>query len=48
MEKGFSVVTDSNGKVVIDAGKVKTGEMLNIRPLKGKISAVVESAIGEG
>jgi exodeoxyribonuclease VII large subunit len=48
MEKGFSVVTDSKGKVVIDAGKVKKGELLNIKPLKGKISALVESAIGGG
>jgi len=42
MEKGFSVVTDSKGKVVLDAASVKTGEKLHIRPLKGVIEAVVE------
>ena len=42
MKKGFSVVTDSKGKVVLDAASVKTGEKLHIRPLKGAIEAVVE------
>ncbi|MCL2411028.1 MAG: exodeoxyribonuclease VII large subunit [Treponema sp.] len=42
MEKGFSVVTDSKGKVVTDAAKVNIGERLCIRPLKGKINVVVE------
>ena len=42
MEKGFSVVTDSKGKVVVNATNVKTGERLSIRPLKGLIEAVVE------
>jgi exodeoxyribonuclease VII large subunit len=43
MERGFSVVTDSNGKLVRDSNKVKKGERLLIRPLKGKINAIVES-----
>jgi exodeoxyribonuclease VII large subunit len=43
MEKGFSVVTDSKGKVVINAANVKTGEQLCIRPLKGTINVVVEN-----
>jgi exodeoxyribonuclease VII large subunit len=43
MERGFSVVTDSNGKLVRDSKKVKKGERLFIRPLKGKINAIVES-----
>ena len=43
MEKGFSVVTDSKGKVVLDAAKVKKGEKLCIRPLKGTINTIVES-----
>ncbi|MCL2759313.1 MAG: exodeoxyribonuclease VII large subunit [Treponema sp.] len=43
MERGFSVVTDSTGKVVRNAGKVKKGDKLVIKPLKGKISAVAES-----
>ncbi|MCL2804669.1 MAG: exodeoxyribonuclease VII large subunit [Treponema sp.] len=47
MKKGFSVVTDSKGKVVLDAANVKIGETLNIRPLKGTISAVAEK-IQEG
>jgi len=43
MERGFSVVTDSGGKVVRNAANVKKGEKLCIRPLKGKIHAVAES-----
>jgi len=43
MERGFSVVTDSNGKLVRDSNKVKKGERLFIQPLKGKINAIVES-----
>ncbi|MCL2210902.1 MAG: exodeoxyribonuclease VII large subunit [Treponema sp.] len=44
MERGFSVVTDSKGKVIRNAANVKKGDTLNIRPLKGKIKAVVEGA----
>ena len=47
MEKGFSVVTDSKGRVVVNAENVKIGELLSIKPLKGKINAVVESTAGE-
>ncbi|MCL2208893.1 MAG: exodeoxyribonuclease VII large subunit [Treponema sp.] len=43
MERGFSVVTDSRGAVVRNAAKIKKGEILNIKPLKGAIDAVVES-----
>ena len=42
MEKGFSVVTDSKGKVIRSSSDVKKGELLQIRPLKGKINAIVE------
>jgi exodeoxyribonuclease VII large subunit len=43
MERGFSVVTNLNGKIIRDSANVKTGERLFIRPLKGKINAIVES-----
>jgi len=43
MEKGFSVVTDSKGKVVVNAADVKKGERLCIRPLTGTINTIVES-----
>ena len=42
MERGFSVVTDSSGKIVRSAANVKAGDKLHIRPLHGEISAVVE------
>jgi exodeoxyribonuclease VII large subunit len=42
MERGFSVVTDSKGNIVRNAANVKTGEKLNIRPLKGNITVTVE------
>jgi len=44
MERGFSVVTNSSGKVIKSSDNVKSGEKICIRPLKGKIDAVVESA----
>jgi exodeoxyribonuclease VII large subunit len=43
MERGFSVVKDSAGKIIRSAADIKKGDILNIRPLKGEISAVVES-----
>jgi len=43
MERGFSVVTDSKGKVIRNAANVKKGERLCIRPLKGTINAITES-----
>ena len=42
MEKGFSVITDSKGRIVRDSAKVKQGEKLSIKPLKGTIEAIVE------
>jgi len=44
MERGFSVVTNSSGKVIKSSDNVKSGDKIFIRPLKGKIDAVVESA----
>jgi exodeoxyribonuclease VII large subunit len=43
MERGFSVVTDSGGKVIRNAANVKNGDKLCIRPLKGTINTIVES-----
>jgi exodeoxyribonuclease VII large subunit len=43
MEKGFSVVTDSRGKVIRNSANVKIGGKLCIRPLKGIIHAVAEN-----
>ena len=43
MERGFSVVTDSGGRVVRNSANIKKGERLCIRPLKGKIHAVAEN-----
>ena len=42
MERGFSVVTDSDGKIVRNAASVKTGDRLTIRPMKGELHAVAE------
>jgi len=42
MERGFSVVTNSAGEIIRDAGAVKKGDKLNIRPLKGAIEASVD------
>jgi len=44
MERGFSVATNSNGKIIKNSDNVKTGDKIYIRPLKGKINAIVESA----
>ena len=45
MEKGFSVVTDSKGKIIKDAAEAAKGDQLSIRPLKGRINAIVENTI---
>jgi len=45
MEKGFSIVTDVKGRVVKNAAAVKTGDKLNIRPLKGSIDAIAEKTM---
>ena len=42
MERGFSVVTDAEGKIVRSAADVKRGDLLNIKPLNGTIHAVVD------
>jgi len=44
MERGFSLVTDSEGKIILSAAKIKKGDKLKIRPLKGEIEAIVNSA----
>ena len=44
MERGFSVVTNSSGKIIKSSDNVKSGDKIFIRPLKGKIDAVVENA----
>jgi len=43
LERGFSVVTDSAGKVVRNAAEVKKGDALNIRPLKGAIKVIAQN-----
>ena len=40
-ERGYSMVTDSQGKVIRDAAIVKKGDKLTITPAKGKIEAEV-------
>jgi len=40
-DRGYSMVTDENGKVVRDAANVKIGDKLTITPAKGKIEAEV-------
>jgi exodeoxyribonuclease VII large subunit len=44
MERGFSVVTNSKGVVIRSSDRVNPGDKLYIKPLKGKINAIVESA----
>lgn len=39
LDRGYSVVRDTNGHVIADAGKVKAGTKLNIRLAKGEIEA---------
>jgi len=43
MERGFSVVTDSDGRIIRDAANVKRGGRLCIRPLNGTIHAIAEN-----
>ena len=41
-DRGYSMVTDSEGKVIRDAATVKAGDKLVITPAKGKITANAE------
>ena len=41
MDRGYSVVQSSGGKIVRDATKLKTGDVLRIRAAKGEASASV-------
>jgi exodeoxyribonuclease VII large subunit len=48
MERGFSVVTNARtGKIVKHSGDAHPGDRLEIRPLKGTITAVTEECYGE-
>jgi exodeoxyribonuclease VII large subunit len=48
MERGFSVVTNARtGKIVKHSGDARPGDRLQIRPLKGTITAVTEECYGE-
>jgi exodeoxyribonuclease VII large subunit len=42
MERGFSVVTDTGGRVIRNCADVKKGDRLCIRPRKGLIHAITE------
>jgi exodeoxyribonuclease VII large subunit len=41
LDRGYSVVRDSKGEVIRDAGKLKTGDILAIKVAKGETSATV-------
>jgi exodeoxyribonuclease VII large subunit len=48
MERGFSVVTNARtGRIVKHSGDARVGDRLEIRPLKGTITAVTEECYGE-
>lgn len=40
-DRGYSMVTDSNGNVIRNSEYVSSGDVINIRPAKGKITARV-------
>ena len=42
LSRGYSVVTDENGRVVRDAGQLETGQIIRVRPAAGRIAACVE------
>ncbi|MDR0456857.1 MAG: exodeoxyribonuclease VII large subunit [Treponema sp.] len=48
MERGFSVVTNTRTSMIVrHSGDVRPGDHLEIRPLKGTITAVTEECYGE-
>jgi len=48
MERGFSMVLNARtGKVVRQSGDTRPGDRLEIRPLKGTITAITEECYGE-
>ncbi|MBQ0039030.1 MAG: exodeoxyribonuclease VII large subunit [Treponema sp.] len=40
-DRGYSMVTDSEGNIIRDAGTVKAGDQIKIRPATGEIAATV-------
>ncbi|MDO4506466.1 MAG: exodeoxyribonuclease VII large subunit [Spirochaetales bacterium] len=40
-DRGYSMVTDSEGNIIRDAGKLNAGDQIKIRPAKGEITATV-------
>jgi exodeoxyribonuclease VII large subunit len=48
MERGFSVVTNARtGRIIRHSGDARPGDRLEIRPLKGTITAITEECYGE-
>ena len=45
LKRGYSMVTDKDGKVIRSAVQVTSGEILTIKPAEGEISAVVQNAV---
>ncbi len=41
LSRGFSMTTDATGKVIEDASKLRTGDMMITRLAKGKVASVV-------
>lgn len=41
LDRGYSVVRDSKGEVIRDAGKLKAGDILAIKVAKGDFSSTV-------
>ena len=42
LNRGYSMVTDTNGKIITDSASVTAGQDLIISPAKGKITATVK------
>lgn len=42
LSRGYAIAQDANGKLLTDAGKVSTGDEINIRLAKGRLTSRVE------
>jgi exodeoxyribonuclease VII large subunit len=41
LERGYAIVTDTSGKVVVDSGSVERGSEIDVRLARGRLAATV-------
>ena len=45
LERGYALVFDSSGKLLLDAGRVSSGEQISARVARGTVIAIVKRSV---